>query len=439
MKQTNKIEILKETIFRIVLLHSLLVFLIAIYAIDYLQPKAKIPAIYQQEVLAKVAKMYLSGPEGNIIPNESLSVDVVLDTNNAVSNGVDVVINFNPNIVRLDNIEPETSCDIGVDNLSCFKTFAPIEEGSENFNKTKVVSCANTGSWQNESCAQGQIKFGAVAFDMISGDKTNPVVGNNLKIATLTFTVLTQEPTTIDYVFYPLNQDCPPNSFDCHITDTNVMSYAGETVDDILAEVENYSLNGGATNTRILIKFAGVPGNNNIMNLPDDHKLQNTRVLFEDVDVNLYYKEDGMSYFVYNSNTNNFDAFISFEISDLPTGEYNLLVKGPSHRQIRFCLAEGQSADYICSRDDVISINAGTAYTFDLTDRLLDFGDVDWDGGVKVTDYSIIKACLEVDARKGDDNYENGCNLSDGNFDGVVDNTDIDLLFLTLSSKTDDE
>ncbi|HUV46723.1 MAG TPA: dockerin type I domain-containing protein, partial [Candidatus Bathyarchaeia archaeon] len=109
------------------------------------------------------------------------------------------------------------------------------------------------------------------------------------------------------------------------------------------------------------------------------------------------------------------------------------------HRQIVFC-QDRQTQDYACQRGEGISIEGGRSYDFDFSGRLLSFGDIDQNGSVGVTDWSLLLACRNEDAKKGSEAYEQGgCKRADANFDGEVNNFDIDLFQRTLSNYPDDE
>ncbi len=192
------------------------------------------------------------------------------------------------------------------------------------------------------------------------------------------------------------------------------------------------------TNMTIVVKLSGVPANNNDMNLPVDHRQQDIRTVLEDMQGLFYYFGDGNITYTYNTVSQTFDTEIIFQINDLPSGQYNFLLKGPSHRQIKFC-QQNQSKDHICTRVEAINITAGQNYNMTFSGHPLEFGDINWSGSAGVEDYSILIGCRDLDSRKGDISYTQGCFLADGNLDGVVDITDVDLFYLTISSKPDDE
>ncbi|GAF96162.1 unnamed protein product, partial [marine sediment metagenome] len=98
--------------------------------------------------------------------------------------------------------------------------------------------------------------------------------------------------------------------------------------------------------------------------------------------------------------------------------------KGPSHRQLSFTN---------------INIPESESWEINLTNRPLEFGDVNMSGIVDVYDHSFVKTCRESDSKRGDEDYEQGCQWADGNFDSEVNSTDVDLLFNTLAGDTEDE
>lgn len=126
----------------------------------------------------------------------------------------------------------------------------------------------------------------------------------------------------------------------------------------------------------------------------------------------------------------------------LASGDYLLKLKGPSHRRIVFCV-NSQEADHICTRQESIAVTGAVENIFDFTARVLEFGDINRDKSVGVVDYSIIKACIQNNNKYNDDTAkfepDENCLYADGNFDGEVNSTDMDLLFKTLSTKPDDE
>lgn len=217
------------------------------------------------------------------------------------------------------------------------------------------------------------------------------------------------------------------------------------SVDQSLANQDNLVISFGtdenAITLNLKLKLNGVPANNNNINLEEIYEEQDIRVILKDNEANLYYHGDeGLEAFSYDKESMAYTASVGFSQAELPNASYVLLIKGPAHRQIQFCQTN-QESDHVCRRDELIVLEAGSQYSLDFTGYPLEFGDVDWSSSVGVDDYSFVKACKETDSRIGSEDYdkEAGCHLADGNMDGVVDSTDIALLFKTLSDKPDDE
>lgn len=194
---------------------------------------------------------------------------------------------------------------------------------------------------------------------------------------------------------------------------------------------------GPETEMRLKIKLDGVPANDNNINLLDIYKEIEVLVAFDTKsDSGIIGYWEGKMSFEYDPETKTYSV-----VNEAFSDNINILLKGSSHRKIRFCKAEGQTREYVCRRNEYIDVKSFEDYLFDFTGHPLEFGDVDWDGSVGVQDYSFIISCKKADAKVGQEAYdiEDGCNLADGNFDGVVDSTDVVLILKTLSSYPDDE
>ncbi|MFC1711389.1 hypothetical protein ACFLZ1_02255 [Patescibacteria group bacterium] len=185
-----------------------------------------------------------------------------------------------------------------------------------------------------------------------------------------------------------------------------------------------------STSFNLKIKFYSVPANDNNDNLLSEYNQRQVRIIFQDREGKYFYNGDGKITFTFNSDSKSYEGSLTVSQDILPSGSYNLLIKGPSHRQTRFC-KDGQLKEDACPRSEQIYFAVGETYSLDFTGYKLEFGDVNWDGTVGVQDYSIIKTCKEENATYPDSIYENGCKDSDGNFDGVVDNSDIDVFYQT--------
>jgi len=129
---------------------------------------------------------------------------------------------------------------------------------------------------------------------------------------------------------------------------------------------------------------------------------------------------------------------LSTPLSLIAGEEYIITIKGFSHSQKIFC-KQNQSGELICSKMEGLKIDPNKTITIDLSSLSLKFGDVDSDNQVDTKDYSLVKTCRINNAKKGDDYYEEGCNWADGNFDGEVNSTDIDLLYKALIGNPEDK
>jgi len=193
--------------------------------------------------------------------------------------------------------------------------------------------------------------------------------------------------------------------------------------------------------TILRVKFAGVPANNNDFNLPAEFRSQNLKVTV--VNKNSGKQEFSKKLpFIYDSTTQNW-IYFSEEKSGLDLAslskleDYIIKIKGPQHRQLVFC-QDGQ-ASKTCQTGEGLK-REDNDYDFNFSGYPLEFGDYNLDGSVGVNDWSAIVSCRNRNASKGEEIYNSGgCKEADANWDGEVNNFDIDLLYQTLSSKPDDE
>ncbi|MBD3250658.1 MAG: DUF5123 domain-containing protein [Candidatus Pacebacteria bacterium] len=120
------------------------------------------------------------------------------------------------------------------------------------------------------------------------------------------------------------------------------------------------------------------------------------------------------------------------------SGKLSLLIKGPMHRQIKYC-RNNQQSDQLCGSQEGFSLNLGIN-TLDLTQRPLQAGDVpmhgenqsEQDGVVNSLDYSFVVGCLSTQS-------DPACvSRADFDYSGKVTNYDLSLVIDTLSSAPDD-
>lgn len=193
---------------------------------------------------------------------------------------------------------------------------------------------------------------------------------------------------------------------------------------------------------QLKLKLAGTPVENNSAFLSEVAKTQPIMVSFQNMETGDTTTPIALSgKFTPNTATPTLSYFTfenAFKSTTLPTGKYNILVKGPKHQQIRYCKKD-QTANYRCQITDSIELTASTAHTFDFTQKPLACGDLpisgankdQQDGAVRVTDYSLMIGCLSK-------RQDAACVArADCNGDGSVTNLDMDLLLETLSTAYD--
>ncbi|MEA2056491.1 MAG: hypothetical protein U9O78_02110 [Patescibacteria group bacterium] len=127
-----------------------------------------------------------------------------------------------------------------------------------------------------------------------------------------------------------------------------------------------------------------------------------------------------------------------FEFEGFTAGRYQVMIKGPIHRQIKFCQND-QPKGANCATADRISIAPGDEVMLDFRNEPLQFGDLpisgdhqdQQNGVVNTLDYSFMVGCLSKQR-------DPAClSRADANFDGVVNNRDWTLLVETLQTAPD--
>ena len=168
-----------------------------------------------------------------------------------------------------------------------------------------------------------------------------------------------------------------------------------------------------------------MPANDNDINLPSGNRQKSIATQLVRITNNVTVYNQTLTY-TYDEDDSAWHTTISYSQGQFTTGSYAIRLKGPSHR--RFLWSN-------------ITITANQTNNINLTNRTLEFGDVNSVDGVTVNDYSAEKACKVLNAQIGDNSYDNeGCIYADGNFDGVVDSMDMTMLLKVLSSgNTGDE
>lgn len=126
-------------------------------------------------------------------------------------------------------------------------------------------------------------------------------------------------------------------------------------------------------------------------------------------------------------------------LTQVPAGNYNFLIKGPLHRQMRMC-RNGQTSLEQCETTDLVEVAEGQSMTLDFSGSPLQAGDTpihgsdndQQDGVVNGLDYSFVLDCL------GKQTDPACVARADFDYSGKVTNYDLFLLMLTLSSAADE-
>ncbi|MBD3250670.1 MAG: hypothetical protein GF381_03840 [Candidatus Pacebacteria bacterium] len=125
-------------------------------------------------------------------------------------------------------------------------------------------------------------------------------------------------------------------------------------------------------------------------------------------------------------------------LSGLKQESYSFLIKGPVHRQLKYC-RDGQKSSDQCQATDYVPFNPKQGLTLDLTQAPLQAGDLpihgsegsEQDGTVNGLDYSYLLKCL---SKQSDPTCVSQADLD---YSGKVTNYDLFLLMQTLSSAPD--
>ncbi len=128
----------------------------------------------------------------------AINVPIYVKTDTAVVRGIDLVINYDRQFLKLESVTPVTSAS--------FATFAPVVSTTGAFDGARVVSSAT---------ANGVIDFGAVTFNWAT-DTVTPAFNGTAQLAILSFTPLAttgSNPTVIAF-------SAAPNV----TTDTNIVA-----------------------------------------------------------------------------------------------------------------------------------------------------------------------------------------------------------------------
>lgn len=195
------------------------------------------------------------------------------------------------------------------------------------------------------------------------------------------------------------------------------------------------------TSINFNIMLDGVPVENNLAFLKEAGRSPNVRVFLEDQEgkKQMFLKQLVLTPQLSNIQVGRYALSSPVVVNNLMTGKYNILVKGPMHKQMRYCV-NSQASNHSCLRAEGIMIHQGETKVYDFTKKPLACGDLpihsankaEQDGIVNVLDYSFMLNCL---SKRND---KECVARADCNYDGVISNQDMDLLLKTLSSAHDE-
>ena len=133
-----------------------------------------------EESHTAIFKLSAVGKETNTFaarPGEVFGVVLSLEPNSERGvSAVDVVLEFDHNLLELEDVEPNYGGN--------FKVFAPTAANGIDFDESAVIGAANTGG-----ALEGVIRFGAVAYDFAAEELSEPQILPISPLATLTFRV----------------------------------------------------------------------------------------------------------------------------------------------------------------------------------------------------------------------------------------------------------
>lgn len=239
---TNKVfsdsSVLLKFIIVALLVGGLTVSLILISKPQFLKPRAA----------SANATLSLSPSKNPLGPNDTVTITIALNPANLPVVGTDLNVEFDRNVFTLTDIQPNTA--------SGFKTFVPLVTNTSTFDKSTVMTNANS---------TGVIKFGAAAFDFnaAGGPAVDiPVSTNVTNLSRLVLqvkpTVTTNTSSTIKFTYLtPTNND-PTQPQNRKTTDTNVVIANTGSVnppEDVLAAPSPLALtiNAAPTPTNTLV------------------------------------------------------------------------------------------------------------------------------------------------------------------------------------------
>lgn len=348
---------------------------------------------------SKEASMQWQNSPLSINPDASLAVTVETTATNPLITAADITLNFDPNFLTFVEAKSSlTPLDISL-----------ATEVSQTTGLVRIVSGRNPSSLIAD---KPQLVVAVFKVKQKLGDSRITLTENSqLAAKGVQSSVLV--PTTV-----------APYSFTVVPTNTAIPE----------------------TKVQLKLSLAGTPVENKVEFLTQSARKQLVALAFQNVTTGetivtekvpmIFVQDSGAS--AGTTPPQYFTLEQPFQSKALPTGKYNILVKGPLQQQIRFCENNQVTSDR-CALTQGIELTAQTDHVFDFSKRPLSCGDLpisganrdQQDGAVRVTDYSFMLNCLTK-------RQDTACVArADCNGDGSVTNLDMDLLLTTLSTAYD--
>lgn len=297
---------------------------------------------------------------------------------------------------------PTPSCTREVPVVTVSPT---IQSGDPGATLTYVATITNTdayGCGSSQFALSNQVPTGFVAhspsaIDLPAGATTN-----------ISFTVTS--PIT--------NPDTTPQTVPISFTATSTASSLSRTVN-----VAYTFLAPQPQPMKFRIKLAGVTGAEAVAKtITIRFYLQDGRIMEFLTPLTLSYLGDGI-YEAGGTLTNPLPANTAFSIG----------VKGEKHLRLRFCQYSGQTDP--CVYGQTMTHFQATPVTFDFTGRPLPAGDLNKDNQISAADITLM---TDIFKKTSSQITPEDKVVADVNYDGYVDNFDLNLLLQSLSTRYDE-
>ncbi len=347
------------------------------------------------------ASVFFSSSASSYQPGQNFDLDINLNTNNQQVKAMDAVFFYDDAKVSFRGSSPEQS--IVIDSASGFDTSLAIKTVDTTTKKITIGLAAQGGS------------------------NPTPVVGSDIKVATVQFTIKSGAQGTMSFA-----ADTASTVYDLQTQNilTNRPTYS-VTIGSVNAtNTPTPTTEPGSTNTPIpgvninlKLKFQG------ILKKPNTATIMPVKVTVSGKGTPGPQGRVGDFTVDENGIWSGRVDFVSFP----PGSDYKVFVKGPKHLQKRVCdnaPSESFPGSYHCENGVITLAPGGNALDFSTIYQLV--GDLpQQDGVVNSYDISLVRNNLgKSDAPT--------LALADLNLDGIVDSQDYSLVIAALSIRSDE-